>query len=38
MSRTKEELTNARKLTKFPRSAKYDVAWTIENMMGPNRP
>ena len=36
MSRTKEEMTEAFKLDEFPRSAKYDVAWTIENMMGPN--
>ena len=36
MTRTKEELTKAFKLDEFPRSAKYDVAWTIDNMMGPN--
>ena len=36
MIRTKEELALAFKLAEFPRSAKYDTAWTIENMMGPN--
>ena len=36
MSRTKEELAKAFKLTEFPRSAKYDTEWNIKNMMGPN--
>ena len=36
MKRTKEELAEAFRLDEFPRSAKYDPAWVIENMMGPN--
>ena len=36
MSRTKEELEKAFRLPEFPRSAKYDVDWTIKHMMGPN--
>ena len=36
MKRTKEELAEAFKLEEFPRSAKYDPGWVIENLMGPN--
>ena len=36
MKRTKEELTEAFRLDEFPRSAKYDPEWVIENLMGPN--
>ena len=36
MSRTKEELAKAFRPAEFPRSAKYDVDWTIKHMMGPN--
>jgi cyclopropane fatty-acyl-phospholipid synthase-like methyltransferase len=36
MNRTKTELANAFTLPAFPRSAKYDPGWVIENMMGPN--
>ena len=36
MKRTKEELAEASRLDEFPRSAKYDPGWVIENMMGPN--
>ena len=36
MSRTKDELATAFKLAEFPRSASYDAAWTIDNMMGAN--
>jgi len=33
---TKEELAEAFRLDEFPRSAKYDAGWVIENLMGPN--
>lgn len=36
MVRTKPELSKAFKVKAFPRSAKYDPGWVIENMMGPN--
>ena len=36
LKRTKPELERAFKRADFPRSAKYDTAWVIENMMGPN--
>ncbi len=36
MKRTKEELAEAFKPEEFPRSAKYDPGWVIENLMGPN--
>ena len=32
----KEELAEAFRLDEFPRSAKYDPGWVIENMMGPS--
>ncbi len=32
----REELTRAFRPAAFPRSAKYDVDWTIRHMMGPN--
>ena len=34
VSRTREELTKAFRPAEFPRSAKYDVDWTIRHMMG----
>ena len=36
MKRAKAELGQAFRLEEYPRSAKYDIAWVIENMMGPN--
>ena len=36
MHQTKEALAKAFKVDEFPRSAKYDTDWVIENMMGPN--
>lgn len=36
VNRTREELTRAFRPAAFPRSAKYDVDWTIRHMMGPN--
>ena len=35
MYRRKEALAKAFKVDEFPRSAKYDTDWVIENMMGP---
>jgi len=36
VTRTRQELTEALRLDEFPRSAKYDPEWVIENLMGPN--
>ena len=36
MPYTQEELTSLLTLEEFPRSAKYDPQWIIDNMMGPN--
>ena len=36
MPYTQEELKSHLTLEEFPRSAKYDPQWIIDNMMGPN--
>ena len=36
MRQTRAELAEAFKLDEFPRSAKYETGWVIENMRGPN--
>ena len=36
MSLTREEIQNALKKKRWPRSANYDGLWTLENNMGPN--
>jgi SAM-dependent methyltransferase len=36
MKRSQAELSAALKLEQFPRSAGYDPAWVMENLMGPN--
>ncbi len=36
MKYKKEDLTKALNLPQFPRSAKYDPDWVLQNLMGPN--
>ena len=36
MVKTKEQLSEALRLETYPRSAKYDPEWVMENLMGPN--
>ena len=36
MKRNRQELAEALSLKEFPRSAKYEPEWVIENLMGPN--